>query len=109
VVIFDFPFFLCRGRDHIMQSSALELLPPNLRHNLAKLGADIAIARRKRNMTTLVDPHRDDVGPLLDAERLAEACASQEPPTAMRRTTRAALGKNARNLGTLRFDAQGSA
>jgi hypothetical protein len=48
----DFPFFLCRGRDHIMQSSALESLRPNKRHNLAKLGVDIAIGRRKRSLTT---------------------------------------------------------
>lgn len=97
-----------------MQSSTLGSLPPMVRRSLAKLGADIATARRKRNLTTmmmaerigaakttylkvekgdpsvsmgiyamalfvlgfgdaigaLVDPGRDDVGLLLDIERL---------------------------------------
>ena len=101
-------------RDFIMQSSALRSLPPKLRRSLAKLGADIAIARRKRNLTVmmmaerigsarstylkiekgdpavsmgvyamtlfvlgfgdaigdLVDARRDEIGLLLDAQRL---------------------------------------
>jgi DNA-binding XRE family transcriptional regulator len=97
-----------------MQSSTLESLPPPVRRSLAKFGADIATARRKRNLTAammakrvgaakctylkvekgnpsvsmgtyvmalfvlglgdaigdIVDPRRDDVGLLLDADRL---------------------------------------
>jgi hypothetical protein len=37
-----------------MQSSALESLSPKLRRSLAKLGTDIATARRKRNLTTMM-------------------------------------------------------
>src|SRR5260221_12817472 len=97
-----------------MQSTALDSLPPKLRRSLAKVGAEIATARRKRNLTAvmmaervgvakttylkvekgnpsvsmgvyamtlfvlgfgdgfgdIVDQRRDDVGLLLDAERL---------------------------------------
>lgn len=97
-----------------MRSPAQDSLPPKLRRSLAKLGGDIALARRKRNLTVvmmaerigaakstylkiekgdatvsmglyamalfvlgfsdaigdIVDPGRDDVGLLLDAERL---------------------------------------
>lgn len=41
-----------------MQSSALESLPPKLRRSLVKLGSDIAIARRKRNLTTAMMAER---------------------------------------------------
>lgn len=97
-----------------MKSAALESLPVTVRRALAKLGGDIAVARRKRHLTAvmmaersgvakstylkvekgdptvsmgiyamalhalglgcvvgdLVDQARDDVGLLLDAERL---------------------------------------
>ena len=41
-----------------MQSTALESLPSKLRRSLAKLGADIATARRKRNLTTVMMAER---------------------------------------------------
>jgi DNA-binding XRE family transcriptional regulator len=110
-----------------MQSSALNSLPPRMRRSLAKLGADIATARRKRNLTTvmmaerigsakstylkvekgdpsvsmgvyamvlfvlgfgdvigdIVDPRRDDVGLLLDAERLPKRVRPKKVPTAL--------------------------
>jgi DNA-binding XRE family transcriptional regulator len=110
-----------------MQSSALESLPLTVRRSLAKLGADIATARRKRNLTTMmmaervgaakstylkvekgdpsvsmaiyamalfvlgfgetigdiVDPGRDDVGLLLDIERLPKRVRPRKAPTAL--------------------------
>ena len=110
-----------------MQSSALESLPPRVCRSLAKLGGDIATARRKRNLTTammaerigsakstylkvekgdpsvsmgvyamalfvlgfgdaigdIVDPRRDDVGLLLDAERLPKRVRPKKVPTAL--------------------------
>ncbi len=110
-----------------MQSSALESLPPKLRRSLNKLGADIAVARRKRNLTTammaerigsakstylkvekgdpsvsmgvyamalfvlgfgevigeIVDPRRDDIGLLLDTERLPKRVRPRKVPTAL--------------------------
>src|ERR1700679_1168425 len=98
----------------LMMQSSLESLPPAVRRSLGKLGADIAIARRKRNLTVemmgerggaakptslrvekgapsvsmgiyamalfalgfgdvigdIVDPRQDEVGLLLDADRL---------------------------------------
>lgn len=98
-----------------------------VRRSLTKLGADIAIARRKRNLTTvmmaerigsakstylkvekgdpsvsmgvyamalfvlgfgdaigdIVDPRRDDVGLLLDAERLPKRVRPKKVPTAL--------------------------
>jgi len=110
-----------------MKSSALESLPPKVRRSLVKLGADIAIARRKRNLTTMmmaerigsakstylkvekgdpsvsmgvyamalfvlglgdaigdiVDPRRDDVGLLLDVERLPKRVRPKKMPTAL--------------------------
>jgi DNA-binding XRE family transcriptional regulator len=110
-----------------MQSTALKSMPPKLRHSLAKLGADIATARRKRNLTAvmmaeragvakttylkvekgnpsssmgvyamtlfvlgfgdafgdLVDPRRDDIGLLLDAERLPKRVRSKKALTAL--------------------------
>ena len=107
-----------------MQSPALDPLPPKLRRALAKLGADVAIARRKRNLTTmmmaerigaakstylgiekgeptvsmglyamtlfvlgfgeavgdLVDARRDDIGLLLDAERLPKRVRPRKVP-----------------------------
>jgi DNA-binding XRE family transcriptional regulator len=97
-----------------MRSAALDSLPPQVRRSLAKLGTDLAVARRKRNLTVammaerlgvakstylkvekgdptvslgvyamalfvlgfaealgdLIDPRRDDLGLLLDVERL---------------------------------------
>jgi DNA-binding XRE family transcriptional regulator len=114
-------------RDLIMQSSALESLSPKVQRSLAKLGGDIATARRKRNLTTMmmaerigsakstylkvekgdpsvsmgvyamalfvlgfgdatgdiVDPRRDDVGLLLDAERLPKRVRPKKVPTAL--------------------------
>lgn len=107
-----------------MQSSALESLPPPLRRSLAKLGSDIATARRKRNLTAMmmaervgaakttylkvekgdpsvsmgiyamalyvlgfgeaigdvVDPRRDDVGLLLDVDRLPRRVRPKKAP-----------------------------
>lgn len=110
-----------------MQSSALESLSPAVRRSLGKLGADIATARRKRNLTVemmaervgaakttylkvekgaptvsmgiyamalfvlgfgdaigeIVDPRRDDVGLLLDADRLPKRVRPKKAPTAL--------------------------
>jgi DNA-binding XRE family transcriptional regulator len=110
-----------------MQSSARESRPPRVRRSLAQLGADIAVARRKRNLTTMmmaerigsakstylkvekgdpsvsmgvyamtlfvlgfgdvigdvVDPRRDDVALLLDAERLPKRVRPEKAPTAL--------------------------
>ena len=110
-----------------MQSSARESRPPRVRWSLAQLGADIAVARRKRNLTTMmmaerigsakstylkvekgdpsvsmgvyamtlfvlgfgdvigdvVDPRRDDVALLLDAERLPKRVRPEKAPTAL--------------------------
>ena len=110
-----------------MQSAALESLPPTVRRSLAKLGTDIATARRKRNLTMvmmaerigaakttylkvekgdpsvsmgiyamtlfvlgfgevigdIVDPGRDDVGLLLDIERLPKRVRPKKAPTAL--------------------------
>lgn len=110
-----------------MQSSTLESLPPLVRRALAKLGADIATARRKRNLTAammaervgaakstylkvekgdpsvsmgiyamalfvlgfgdavgdIVDPRRDDVGLLLDADRLPRRVRPKKASTAL--------------------------
>ncbi len=107
-----------------MQSWALESLPPAVRRSLGKLGADIATARRKRNLTAemmaervgaakttylkvekgaptvsmgiyamalfalgfgdaigeIVDPHRDDVGLLLDVDRLPKRVRPKKAP-----------------------------
>ena len=107
-----------------MKSSALDPLPSKLRRALAKLGADIAIARRKRNLTImmmaerigaakstylriekgeptvsmglyamtlfvlgfgeavgdLVDVRRDDIGLLLDADRLPKRVRPRKVP-----------------------------
>ena len=114
-------------RDLDMQSTALESLPSKLRRSLAKLGGDLATARRKRNLTTvmmaerigsakttylkvekgdpsvsmgvyamalfvlglgdgigdIVDPRRDDVGLLLDAERLPKRVRPKKVPTVL--------------------------
>jgi DNA-binding XRE family transcriptional regulator len=108
-----------------MQSSALESLSPRLRRSLAKLGTDIATARRKRNLTTMmmaerigsarttylkvekgdpsvsmgvyamalfvlgfgdaigdiIDPGRDEIGLLLDIERLPKRVRPKKLPT----------------------------
>ena len=110
-----------------MQSTALESLPPAVRGSLAKLGTDIATARRKRNLTVammaerigaakttylkvekgdpsvsmgvyamalfvlgfgevigdVVDPGRDDVGQLLDIQRLPKRVRPKKAPTAL--------------------------
>ena len=110
-----------------MQSSALDSLPQRLRRSLAKLGADIATARRKRNLTTvmmaerigsakstylkvekgdpsvsmgvyamalfvlgfgdaigdIIDPGRDEIGLLLDIERLPKRVRPKKAPTAL--------------------------
>ena len=41
-----------------MQSAALESLSPTVRRSLAKLGTDIATARRKRNLTMVMMAER---------------------------------------------------
>lgn len=41
-----------------MMSSALESLSPKVRRSLAKLGGDIATARRKRNLTAVMMAER---------------------------------------------------
>ena len=110
-----------------MRSSALKSLPPTVRRSLAKLGTDIATARRKRNLTALmmaerigaakttylkvekgepsvsmgvyamalfvlgfgeaigeiVDPRRDDIGLLLDVDRLPKRVRPKKAPTAL--------------------------
>ena len=42
----------------MMQSAALESLSPTVRRSLAKLGTDIATARRKRNLTMVMMAER---------------------------------------------------
>jgi DNA-binding XRE family transcriptional regulator len=118
---------MAEPRDKLMQSTALDSLPPKLRRSLAKLGGDIAAARRKRSLTAvmmaerigsakstylkvekgdptvsmgvyamalfvlgfgdavgdIVDPRRDDVGLLLDAERLPKRVRPRKMPTAL--------------------------
>ena len=118
---------MAEPRDKLMQSTAVDSLPPKLRRSLAKLGGDIAAARRKRSLTAvmmaerigsakstylkvekgdpsvstgvyamalfvlgfgdavgdIVDPRRDDVGLLLDAERLPKRVRSRKMPTAL--------------------------
>ena len=114
---------MAEPRDKLMQSTALNSLPPKLRRSLAKLGGDIAAARRKRSLTAvmmaeqigsakstylkvekdpsvsmgvyamalfvlgfgdavgdIVDPRRDDVGLLLDAERLPKRVRPRKVP-----------------------------
>jgi len=110
-----------------MRSSAQESLSPRVQRSLAKLGTDIATARRKRNLTAvmmaerigvakttylkvekgnpsvsvgvyamalfalgfadamgdIVDPRRDDVGLLLDVERLPKRVRVKRAPTAL--------------------------
>lgn len=110
-----------------MRSSVLDSMPPAVRRSLAKLGADISIARRKRNLTTMmmaerigtakstylkvqrgdpavsigiyamalfalglggamgdiVDPGRDEVGLLLDNERLPKRVRPKKIPRAL--------------------------
>jgi hypothetical protein len=110
-----------------MRSSALDSVPPAVHRSLAKLGADISIARRKRNLTTMmmaerigtakstylkvqrgdpavsigiyamalfalglggamgdiVDPGRDEVGLLLDNERLPKRVRPKKIPRAL--------------------------
>lgn len=110
-----------------MRSSAAASLPAKVRRSLAKLGADIAAARRKRVLTVvmmaerigvakttylkvekgdpsvsmgvyamtlfvlgfgdtlgeLVDPRRDDIGLLLDAERLPKRVRPKKLPSAL--------------------------
>jgi DNA-binding XRE family transcriptional regulator len=108
-----------------MKSASQASLPTTVRRALAKLGADIAVARRKRNLTTmmmaerigvakttylkvekgdpsasvgvyamalfalgfgdaigdLIDPRRDDIGLLQDAERLPKRVRPKKTPT----------------------------
>jgi DNA-binding XRE family transcriptional regulator len=110
-----------------MQSGTLESLSPKVRLSLAKLGTDIATARRKRNLTVvmmaerigvakstylkvekgdpsvsmgvyamalfvlglgdalgdIVDPRRDDIGLLLDVQRLPKRVRPKKAPTAL--------------------------
>ncbi|WP_119392190.1 helix-turn-helix transcriptional regulator [Taklimakanibacter lacteus] len=41
-----------------MRSTVIDTLPPKVRRGLGKLGADIALARRKRRLTTLMMAER---------------------------------------------------
>lgn len=110
-----------------MKSATLESLPLTVRRSLAKLGVDIALARRKRNLTVVmmaerigaakatylkvergdptvsmgvyamvlfvlgfgyaigdvVDPRRDDIGLLLDTERLPKRVRPKMTPVAL--------------------------
>lgn len=110
-----------------MKSSIGDILPGRLRRSLAKVGSDIALARRKRNLTAkmmserlgvarstylriergdptvamgayamaffvlgvddafgkVVDPGADDVGLLLDAQRLPKRVRPRKEPTAL--------------------------
>jgi DNA-binding XRE family transcriptional regulator len=110
-----------------MKSAALQSLSPKVLRSLAKLGIDIATARRKRNLTVvmmaerigvakstylkvekgdpsvsmgvyamalfvlglgdalgdIVDPRRDDIGLLLDAQRLPKRVRPKKTPTAL--------------------------
>jgi DNA-binding XRE family transcriptional regulator len=110
-----------------MRSSTLASLPPGVRRALAKLGADISTARRKRNLTIMmmaervgaakstylkvergdpsvsmgiyamalfaigfgdaigdiVAPRRDEIGLLLDIERLPKRVRPKKAPTAL--------------------------
>jgi hypothetical protein len=89
-----------------MRSSTVASLPPGVRRALAKLGADISTARRKRNLTIpsvsmgiyamalfaigfgdaigdIVAPGRDEIGLLLDIERLPKRVRPKKAPTAL--------------------------
>ncbi len=41
-----------------MRSAVADIMPARLRRSLAKLGADIALARRKRSLTTIMMAER---------------------------------------------------
>lgn len=41
-----------------MRSAALDVLPPRLKRSLAKFGSDMAVARRKRNLTAAMMAER---------------------------------------------------
>jgi DNA-binding XRE family transcriptional regulator len=41
-----------------MRSSVVDTLPPKVKRALAKMGADIAVARKKRSLTTLMMAER---------------------------------------------------
>lgn len=41
-----------------MRSTVIDTLPPKVKRALAKLGADVALARRKRRLTTLMMAER---------------------------------------------------
>jgi transcriptional regulator with XRE-family HTH domain len=41
-----------------MRSPVIDTLPPKVKRTLAKLGADVALARRKRHLTTLMMAER---------------------------------------------------
>jgi DNA-binding XRE family transcriptional regulator len=47
-----------------MRSGFTHLMPPKLRRDLAKLGADIALARRKRRLTVIMMAERIGTGRL---------------------------------------------
>lgn len=48
---------------HNMKSSLHDLLPPVVRRSLAKFGADLAVARRKRHLTIKMMAERTGVAP----------------------------------------------
>jgi DNA-binding XRE family transcriptional regulator len=41
-----------------MRSTVLDVLPPRLKRSLAKFGSDMAVARRKRNLTAAMMAER---------------------------------------------------
>ena len=41
-----------------MRSTVTDTLPPGVKRALAKLGADVALARKKRNLTTMMMAER---------------------------------------------------
>jgi DNA-binding XRE family transcriptional regulator len=41
-----------------MRSTVVDTLPPRVKRALAKLGADVALARKKRNLTTMMMAER---------------------------------------------------
>jgi len=110
-----------------MRSSVSDILPGKVRRSLVKLGRDVALARRKRNLTALMmaervgvakttylrvekgdpsvaiasyamalfvlgasdrlgdllDPGSDDVGLLLDEERIPQRVRARKTPRAL--------------------------
>src|SRR3990172_8043097 len=73
-----------------MRSAVLDVLPPQIRRSLAKFGADLSIARRKRRLTTAMMAER------LGVSRATYARMEKGDPTV-------ALGAYAQGLFVLGF------